>query len=684
MVELNLNQELLHGGDYNPEQWLDNPEILTADRSLMQRAKINTITVGVFSWGSYEPEENVYNFGWLDRVFSQAEEDGRHIILATPSGGRPQWLSAKYLEVNRVDEYGRRHTHGFRHNHCFSSPIYRRKVRKINTMLANRYGKSPALLMWHVSNEYSGACYCELCQENWRKWLQKKYGSLTKLNKAWYLSVWSGLYSDWSQVRAPSPLGETKVHGMDLDWKRFVTDMTIDFYQNEVEPLRELTPNIPVTTNFMAEGRDKQQFVPLVGLNYQKFAKHVDIVSWDSYPDWHNNYESTAKTAMKTAYVHDQYWSLKKQPFIVMESTPSVVNWGQYNKAKQPGMHILSSLQQIAHGSDSSLYFQIRQARGNSEKYHGAVIGHDGSSENRVFKEVAQYGELLNHLGEVQGAVKKVRVALVYDWESNWALNRGGGFGRPTRLGIQTLQKHYALFWQQDIACDIVSTQDDLSGYDLVVAPMLYLLQPTTMQHLQKYVRDGGTLVSSYFTAMVDAYDRVNIGGFPKLMAELFGLQTKELDTLLPGEHHLVQFNHQTYQSHDYDEIIRVTTAKVLGTYKDNFYQQTPAITKNDYGKGTAYYLAARLDQNFVADFYRPLIAKLGLKNQFVKCSIPEVSCQTRYKNGYAYHFLMNFSEQTKTVEITKKAVDMVSKKPINGTLKLGKYGVAVLKEKAD
>lgn len=549
---------------------------------------------------------------------------------------------------------------------------------EINTILAKRYGKSPALLMWHVSNEYSGECYCNLCQQNWREWLQKKYGNLDKLNKAWYLSVWSGLYSDWDQVLPPSPLGETKVHGMDLDWKRFVTDMTINFFNSEIKPLREITPNIPVTTNFMAEGQDKHQFIPFTGLNYQKFGKAVDIVSWDSYPDWHNRYETTVQTAMKAAYIHDQYWSLKHQPFLVMESTPST---SQFNKAKRPGMHILSSLQQIAHGSDSSLYFQIRQARGNSEKLHGAVIGHDGSSDNRVYQEVAKYGDLLGHIGEIQGATKRVRVALVFDWESNWALNRAGAFDRPTRYGIQTLQKHYATFWKQDITCDIVSPSDNLSGYDLVIAPMLYMLRSEGMKKLQGYVKNGGTLVASYETAMVDEYDRMNIGGFPDSMARLFGIQTKELDTLLPGEQYSVEFANQTFKTHGYDEVIKPTTAQMLGNYQNNFYEGTAAVTRNHYGKGNAYYIAARMDQNFVDTFYKPVIEQLHLRNTFIAKSVPEVSCQTRYKSGNAYHFLMNFSEVEQTVITARNSTDMITGTEIVGRIVLPKYGVKILKE---
>lgn len=672
----------LYGGDYNPEQWLDHPKILQQDLKLMKEAKINTVTLGTFSWASLEPRENEYHFEWLDKVFDDIYKIGGHIILATPSGGRPKWMSQKYSEVNRVDEYGHRHMAGFRHNHCYSSPIYRKETNKINTLLAKRYGNHPALLMWHVSNEYSGECYCEICQDNWRKWLKKKYQTLDNLNEAWYLRVWSGLYSDWSQVMPPTPLGETKVHGMDLDWKRFVTDMTIDFYKSEIKPLREITPNIPITTNFMAEGMDHGDFYPITGLNYGKFAKYLDVISWDSYPVWHNNYETLAETAMKTGYVHDQFYSLKHQPFIVMESTPSYVNWLQYNKSKRPGMNILSSVQQIAHGSESTLYFQIRQSQGNSEKYHGAVIEHDGSKNNRVYQEVSQYGEMLADISEIKHAKRVSKVGIYYDWESNWAFNRGGGFGRPTRLGIQTLQKHYSIFWGQDISCSILGEDDDFSNYDLIIAPILYMNKEKVVDKLTVYVRSGGVLISSYFTGMVDKYDRVNLYGLPKKLSELFGLNTKEIDTLYPDEHGHILYNGKEYLSKDFNQVIETTTAKTLGKYINNFYQGTPAIVKNDYGKGSAYYLATRMSRDFLKDFYKPIIKDLNLRNDFISKSVYEVSCQNRYKNGYVYHFLMNFSEKKQTIETNRETRNVLDGSIVGKNIVLKKYGTLILKEK--
>lgn len=681
MTHFDLENRFLHGGDYNPDQWLDYPDVLKEDIEMMKEAKVNTVTVGIFSWWALEPSEGEFTFEWLDRIFEDVHKFGGNVILATPSGGRPQWLSQKYPEVNRTNAFGQKHNHGFRHNHCYSSPVYREKVSIINRKLAERYGDHPALAMWHISNEYSGECYCDYCKANWQQWLKKKYGDLDSINKAWLMTFWGNKYTDWDQVLPPSPLGEHKVHGMDLDWKRFNTDMTIDFYLNEIQPIRQITPNIPVTTNFMAEGHDNHDFIPLEGIDYGKFAQYVDVVSWDSYPDWNNNYESIAETAMKSAYVHDQYWSLKQKPFLVMESTPSEVNWHQFNKSKRPGVHILSSMQQIAHGSDSTLYFQWRQSIGNSEKFHGAVVGHDHSRENRVFKEVSEYGSRLEKISEIKGATKDTKVAIIFDWDSNWALKRGGGFGRPTRQYPQTLQEHYAVFWEQDIAVDIITSDHSFDQYDLVIAPMLYLMSSNTMKKLSSYVSNGGTLISSYFTGMVNETDLVYTGGWPLELQKLFGINLKELETLYPNEHNLINFNGKQYQTKDYSSIIEATQAEVIGTYQEDFYKNTPSVVKNQYNQGNAYYLGARTNREFLKDFYKPIIEKLDLSNRLVKNPIAEVSVQKRIKDGISYYFLMNFSTTIQELTLNKQVSDVESSEIIKESIQLNPYEVRVLKD---
>ena len=231
--------KVLYGGDYNPEQWLDRPDILEEDIAMMQEAHINTVTLGVFSWSTLEPEEGKYNFGWLDTIMDCLDQAGISVILATPSGARPQWMAEKYPEVLRVNERRERAHYGYRHNHCYTSPIYRQKVRAINMELAKRYGKRKQVILWHISNEYGGECHCPLCQEAFRNWVKDKYKTVEALNQAWSTTFWSHTYQSFDQVESPSPLGETMLHGLNLDWKRFVSEQTGDFIAEEIKAIRD-------------------------------------------------------------------------------------------------------------------------------------------------------------------------------------------------------------------------------------------------------------------------------------------------------------------------------------------------------------------------------------------------------------------------------------------------------------
>ncbi|WP_225047776.1 beta-galactosidase [Lacticaseibacillus kribbianus] len=678
-MRFDVDSRLLHGGDYNPDQWLDYPEVLRQDLALMKKAHINTVTLGVFAWSALEPEEGHFTFDWLDRVFEDVNAMGGNVILATPSGARPQWLSEKYPEVNRVDADLRRHTHGFRHDHCYSSPVYRKYVARIDAELAKRYGNNPALAMWHVSNEFSGECYCDLCQAQWRAWLRRKYGSLKALNDAWLMAFWSGTYTDWDQIKTPNNLGSTKVHGMALDWKRFVTDRTIDFFDAEVKVLRAANPAVPVTTNFMAEGPG-HDFIPLEGIDYAEFAKHVDVVSWDAYPQWNNNFEPLAETAMKTAFVHDTFYGLKHQPFLVMESTPSRVN-SPVAKAKRPGVHALSSFQQVAHGSEGSLYFQIRQARANSEKFHSAVIGHDGSADSRVFREVAAYGARLAAIDGVRNTTREARVAIVYDWQSLWAQKREAAFGRDRKKYFQTLQDHYAYFWAHDIPVAMVPSDQDFSQYDLVIAPMLYVMTPTLMQRLTAHVQGGGTLVSSYFTGIVDPTDTVYLNGWPRPLQALFGIRLLELDSLYEGEHNALTFEGARFETTQFNQVLESTGATTLGTYQQDFYQGSPALTVNAVGDGFAYYIAPRTGRDFLFTLYKQLAQRLDLRSTLVTTPNPAVSVQARHGQAATTYFVMNMSEQAQAVTTAKATTDVESGQAVPaGSLELAPYAVRVLR----
>jgi beta-galactosidase len=670
---------MLHGGDYNPDQWLDRPDILADDIKLMQLAHTNTFSVGIFAWAALEPEEGVFNFEWLDEIFNNIHGIGGRVILATPSGARPAWMSQKYPEVLRVNGARVKQLHGGRHNHCFTSEVYREKTQKINRLLAERYGNHPALLMWHISNEYGGECHCEKCQHAFRNWLKEQYNNdLKALNDAWWGPFWSHTFTDWSQIESPSPIGENMVHSLNLDWRRFVTDQTISFFENEIVPIKELTPDIPITTNFMA---DTHELIPFQALDYSKFAKHLDVISWDAYPAWHNDWESTADLAMRVGFIDDLYRSLKQQPFLLMESTPSGVNWHNVNKAKRPGMHLLASMQMVAHGSDSVMYFQWRKSRGSSEKFHGAVVDHDNSSENRVFKEVAQVGQTLEKLSDVVGTNRPSDVAILYDWESNWALNDAQGFGLETKRYPQTLVDHYRPFWEKDIPVDVITKEQDYSSYKLLIVPMLYLVSEETIARLKTFVANGGRLVMTYISGLVNEHDLTYLGGWHKDLQEIFGIKPVETDTLYPNDKNYVSYRNQSYELKDYATVIELDAAKTEGQYEEDFYANTPAVTSHEYEKGKTYYIGGRLEDAFHREFYQDVINELALQPVVSVKHEKGVSVQVRQAPDQDYIFIMNFTEEKQPIVIEDHLKDLVTGDELTGELTLGKYEVRILEK---
>ena len=494
---------LLHGGDYNPGQWLDRPDILEQDVALMKEAGCNAMSLGIFDWIRLEPEEGRYDLDWLEKIIDRLYAEGIYTVLATPSGARPSWMAQKYPEVLRVGSDGERILFSGRHNHCLSSPVYRKKVHDINVALAKRFGSHPAVILWHISNEYGGDCHCELCQENFRKWLQAKYKTLDALNKAYWSAFWSHTYTDWSQLHSPSDHGEHSIHNLVLDWKRFTTDQTVDFMKAEIAPIREICPDIPVTTNMM-------EFYS--GLNYYKFRDVCDVLSWDNYPLWHSEGEN--RVPIHTAMAHDVIRSIHPgKPWLMMESSPSATNWQPVCKLRRPGMHMLSSMQAIAHGSDSVQYFQWRKGRGGSEKFHGAVVDHYGKGDTRVFREVAAVGKRLAALsGKLCGAEYPAQAAILYDVENRWAIEQMQALHNGNQGYMDELESFYAPFFHKGVNVDLVDMESELSGYSLLVAPMLYMFRAGIGEKLRRFVEEGGTLIMSAFSGIVDENDLCYLG----------------------------------------------------------------------------------------------------------------------------------------------------------------------------
>lgn len=672
---------LLHGADYNPEQWENYPDIIDKDIAMMQQAKCNVMSVGIFSWAKLEPQEGVFEFGWLDSILEKLYTAGIHVFLATPSGARPAWMSQKYPEVLRVGRDRVPALHGGRHNHCMSSPVYREKTLKINTLLAERYAQHPAVLGWHISNEYGGECHCSLCQERFRDWLKARYETLDNLNHAWWSTFWSHTYSDWSQIESPAPQGEVSIHGLNLDWHRFNTAQVTDFCRHEIAPLKAANAELSVTTNFMEYFYD---------YDYWQLAQTLDFISWDSYPMWHRDRDETT-LACYTAMYHDMMRSLKGgKPFVLMESTPSATNWQPTSKLKKPGMHILSSLQAVAHGADSVQYFQWRKSRGSVEKFHGAIIDHVGHLDTRVGREVTKLGEMLSQLPGVVGCRTDAKVAIIFDQQNRWALDDAQG---PRNLGMEyenTVNEHYRPFWEQGIAVDVIDADVDLSPYQLVIAPMLYMVREGFAERAEAFVANGGHLVTTYWAGIVNESDLCHLGGFPGPLRKLLGIWAEEIDCLNDGERNLVQGLagneaglQGPYQVRHLCELIHAESAQPLATYRDDFYAGRPAVTVNHFGNGKAWHVASRNDLAFQRDFFCSLMKELSLPRAVEADFPPGVVATARTDGETAYVFLQNYSAQQHSVVLPQGYLDCLTGTALNTPLVLNAWDCRILSRRA-
>jgi beta-galactosidase len=655
----NNQNALIHGGDYNPDQWLPmHPGILEEDGRIMQQTGINSASIGIFAWSSLEPSEGRFTFDWLDHVMDQQAGLSNRVILATPSGAMPAWLAEKYPDARRVDSRGFRAHYNGRHNHCWSSPAYHDRVQVINTRLAERYKDHPALAMWHVSNELSGECFCDLCRAAWQRWLEQRYGTLKNKNDAHWAYFWSHQATEWRHAEPTDRV----MDGQALDWLRFTNQQLIDWYQFEASTLRSITPSVPITTNFMTTSHT---------LNYQAISRVVDVVADDQYPGYDPASPDFAASAVYWSMKQDLYRCFKPdRTFMLMEACPGAVQWRIPQKAKRPGVHRLEMLQAIAHGADGTCYFQFRAGRGSCEKLHGSVIEHWGTerhAETRRYRELRALSDLYDKLKPILGTTVRPQVAIVYDWESRWAQALSGGTGTSSSTGPgsgyydQIAAEQYQPFWRRGIPVDVISSDRDFSRYKLLVLPMHWIMTPALSARLRAFVSNGGTLVATWDTAMADESNRMLLGGWPgEGLGDVFGLWVEEMDRLGQGVPRAIAG--LPGAGGDVAALLHLTGAKPLATFAEDFYRDQPAVTVNTFGQGRAYFIGTRLDDTARSALYAQIIADLKLPQILDADLPPGVTAQLRGAGQHAFVFLLNFSTEPRTVSLgTRTLTDLES-----------------------
>ncbi|HEY0606200.1 MAG TPA: beta-galactosidase [Herpetosiphonaceae bacterium] len=659
---------MAYGGDYNPEQWPES--VWEEDVRLMREAGVNLVSLGIFSWAKLEPQPGQYDFGWLDRIIDLLHTNGVSLSLATATASPPPWLSRLHPESLPVTVDGVTLWPGSRQHYCPNSTAYREAAQALVRQIARRYGDHPALALWHVGNEYSchegGGCYCDESARAFRVWLRRKYETLDALNAAWGTAFWSQQYGAWDEINPPRRAPTFRNPTQQLDWARFSSDALLECFELERAILREVTPDVPITTNFM------RLFKPL---DYWKWAAREDFVTLDQYQD-----PADPLTHIDAALNFDLVRSLGYgKPWLLMEQTTYRVNWRQQNLPKQPGQMRLWSHQAIARGSNGVMFFQWRASKAGAEKFHSAMVPHVGT-DSQIWREVVALGQELRRLDAVLPTEVSADVAMIFDWETWWALELDAKPTADLRFTDQ-VRAFYEPLFQRNVTVDFVPPDADLSGYRLVVVPNLYLVRDEAAAQLERYVRDGGTLVMSFFSGIVDENEHIRLGGYPAPFRAMLGLRVEDFVPYAPEQTNEILAEDGTRYSCDlWADLIDLEGATALAHYTGGFYAERPALTRHSFGQGTAYYIGTRPTADALDWLLKRACENAGVAPAYTVPAGVEVIRRQRENASLLY--LLNHRDEPVEIALAETATDLLTGRSISGHLRLEPLDVAILRTK--
>ncbi|MEV5551126.1 beta-galactosidase [Streptomyces sp. NPDC052309] len=657
---------LAFGADYNPEQW--PREVWEEDVRLMREAGVNIVSVAIFSWARIQPGPGTWDFAWLDEVMDLLHENGIGVDLATATASPPPWLTTAHPEILPVTDRGETVWPGARQHWRPTSPVFREHALRLVRELATRYAGHPALVAWHVNNElgcHNVYDYSDDAARAFRDWLRARYTTLDALNHAWGTAFWSQRYSDWEQILPPRLAASHPNPTQQLDFKRFSSDALKDHLRAEREILRELTPDVPVTTNFMVMPGTK-------GMNYADWADEVDFVANDHYvvPRPQDRDELSFSANLTSGIAGGRPWFL-------MEHSTSAVNWQPVNLAKQPGELARDSLLHVAHGADAVCFFQWRQSAAGAEKYHSAMVPHAGADSD-LFRAVTALGGTLRALAPVAGAEREpAEVGILFDWESWWASEQDS---HPTSLldYHQEALDWYSALLALGIRADVVTTRSDLSRHRVLIAPVLHLVPAELAKDLTRYAEQGGHLVTTYFSGVVDENDHVWLGGYPGALRDLLGIRVEEFGPLPAGQ--TVELDDATTGGLWTDRITATAPeTEVLARYRTGVHAGRPAVTRRPTGGGSAAYVSTRLGVDGLTSLLPRLLAPAGVRSELPAEVRGLVEATVRRGPGGRFLFLVNRTDDPVTVPGTTGEV-LVGGTGADGAVALGPRDVAVLR----
>lgn len=652
---------LVFGCDYNPEQW--DPSVWREDIALMAEAQINLVAINVFGWSQIQPRPGEFTFDALDEVIGLLTDAGIGINLGTGTASPPPWVTTAYPEILPTAADGTRRWPGGRQAWCPSSPVFRRLALDLVEATVKRYGSHPGIRLWHVSNElgcHNAHCYCDVSAAAFRDWLRVRYRTIDALNAAWGTTFWSQRYSAWDEILPPRTTLSLSNSAQAIDFDRFSSDELLSYYRAETALIREHS-HLPVTTNFMVTAHIKSQ-------DYWSWAPHMDVIANDHYLDYRlpvPERELSFSADLTRGLAHGLPW-------LLMENSTSAVNWQPINHAKDPGQMMRNALSHVARGADGVCFFQWRASIQGAEKFHSALVPHSGTG-SRVWREAIELGQVMNRLGELSGSRVHSDIAILFSWESWWAVDLEALPSQEVRY-LEQLHAVYGAMVELGATVDLVQPGAPLDRYRLVIVPNLYLVSDEAAAVINDYVTAGGHAVVTFFSGIVDVDDRVRPGAYPGAFRQTLGIEAEEFSPLSPGASIALS---DGSVARLWSERLTVTTASAVAHYTSGPLAGVPAITRNESGRGVAWYLATALDP---ADLTR-LLTRVAAEARVTAIAASGTGVEiVRRRGDFAdWVFILNHTSEPIFHQFT--GFDLVSQEPITHVTPLGAGRVHVVRQ---
>lgn len=635
--------EKLHFGvDYYPEHW--ERERWDTDAALMQKMGIQMVRMAEFSWHKLQPAEDTFDFGWLDEAIELLGKYGIYTIVGTPTAAPPAWMVHKHPDILPVDRQGRVRGFGGRHHDCQSNPVYREYIRKLVTQMAKHYGDNPYVIGWQPDNELGNShqelCTCDHCRQRFQAWLQKRYGTTAALNQSWGTAFWSQEYNDFAEVPAPRLTVTGENPSAMLDWKRFCSDLIVDFTGEQTEIIRTYAKNQFITHNYMGFA-DK--------VNYYKLGELLDFVSHDQYPGGFYLPETPHEKNHILAATLDVVRSYKNQPFWIMEQQSGITGWETMGRAPEPGQLSAWAMQSIAHGADAVVFFRWRTCAMGTEQYWHGILPHSGNPGRR-YEELQEFiHEMQPLMDNLQNSMIKSEAGIVFSFEQEYAFQIQPHHRDLSYIG--QVQKYYRALYEQNIPVDFVPADGDFQKYRLLIAPLQYLMSPELEDKYMEYVRQGGHLVLTMRTGVKDMNNLcMTEFELPGRLAQLAGVEVLDYDCLRDDEVNVL-FEGESLQAYIWSDLMRLLPGtKVLASYNSQFYAGEPCMTEHSYGKGICYYVGTQPGDVLMDKFMAQICRKAGVNS--ILPPVAEVECTIRENDKERFLFVINHARETKNYQV--------------------------------